>query len=105
MLDNLTEHLMEVIQNKDFSESTRILAQQTLVQWNQGIVPSPKTLNKIRKESTVPQPCARPEYTGSCEWLRKYGAGYKLTVPPVGEPAICCFKTLPHKCPGYRKMR
>jgi hypothetical protein len=102
MHDELAIHLEGIIENTNLPEPVRVLAQQTLEQWDQGIIPSSKVLKQLSVNSAPPKPCSRAKYDGSCGWLRKNGKDFKLSVPPLGEPAKCCFVGVSHKCPGYR---
>jgi len=101
--DTLTEYLERVISNTTLPQSVKDDAQKILGKWNNGIIPSPKTLDKLAKSILPPNPCVRIQPNGACAWLRKYGEGYKLPVPPTGEPAICCYNDSFTKCPGYKK--
>jgi hypothetical protein len=104
-MNEFEQYLIDIVENPKYSEATHVLANITLEQWRQGITPSGKTLEILSKSTTPAPPCSRVQYDGSCGWLRKYGAGYKLFVPPVGQRAICSFQDVFDKCPGYRRMK
>jgi hypothetical protein len=102
MVDALATNLEEIIKNTQLPEPLRVLAKETLTQWDQGIIPSRKVLKQLSVGAMPPKPCSRPDYDGSCVWLRKNGKELNLPVAPVGEPAKCCFVGTFHKCPGYK---
>lgn len=105
-MDNLSTYLEDIIEDQKLPQPVRDLAQDTLTQWNDGIIPNQKTLKRLSVATAPPPPCSRIKHDGSCEWLRKYGKAYNLPVAPIGEKAICCFgKKIMHKCQGYRKLR
>jgi len=99
------QYLIDIIEDPKHSEATHALANVTLEQWRQGITPGGKTLEILKKAAIPAPPCSRIQHDGSCFWLRKYGAGYKLLVPPVGERAHCSFQDVFDKCPGYKRMK
>lgn len=71
-----------------------------------GLMLGPRQLAWVRK---LGQPrtavCSRVEPDGACGWLRRHGARFNLSVPPVGEPALCPYRAAQSwpACPGYRR--
>lgn len=104
-MTDFADRLGEIIRNGALPEHVREKAKLTLDQWNQGITPSQKTLDFLAQETVPPSDCARILHDGSCVWLRKYGEGYNLSVPPRGERAMCTFTESFTSCPGYKKMK
>jgi hypothetical protein len=100
-MDEFIQDLNNIILDDSIDQRLRNLAKDTLSQWLNGIIPSPKTLRTLRKAAQKPLPCTRVQHNGGCGWLRKHGKLHNLPVPPVGEPARCLFGNEQHKCPGY----
>ena len=84
----------------------RVIARKISKDWEQRVLPSASTMDKLHKLLKAPEPCVRLGYDGRCQgWLKKYGAECGLVVPDDG---VCPFasdgKTPSDfiKCPGYR---
>jgi len=103
-MHDLPTYLQTILENKLLPEHAHLLAKQTLEQWDHGIVPTPDTLKKLKRFSTlVFPPCNKSKNDGSCGWLRKYGEGHGIEIPPIGQKAMCSFRGMQVRCPGYLK--
>ncbi len=104
MHESLEDNLTRVHADTTKSEKVRQLAGELLEIHKQGIVPSSKQLEKLSMMQMPAPECARLDRDGGCAWLRKYGKGHGLPVPPIGEIAMCPFRVGNfQKCPGYRR--
>lgn len=103
-MTEFAEHLAELEADETLEPGERELVKSAREQWDSGIIPHSKLIARIGRirKARSPTPCARIELDGSCGWLRKYGSGYNLPVPPQGEPAKCFFGSLQPRCPGYK---
>lgn len=102
-MDLFAQEMLEIISNPRYSDDIVTLARSTLEKWYRGITPSLATIRKLNEAGSRAPDCAHLQQDGACAWIRKYGKGHDLPVPPTGERAKCVFPTCMHKCPGYRK--
>ena len=102
-MSEFSDHLAELAADEDLDRADRLLVNQALDQWNAGIIPHSKIIQRISRmtKARSPTPCSRMRVDGGCGWLRKHGAHHNLPVPPQGEPAMCFFGELMPRCPGY----
>ena len=100
---NYVDRLQKIINNRLLPAESRDFAKQKLEEYESGITPSFKTIEKILSIKVVlPQPCSRLEQDNTCKWLRKYGESVNLPVPIKGVPAKCIFLQEQEDCPGYK---
>lgn len=105
METDLTTYLTDIAKNENFPQYIRDLALKSLQQWKRNVIPDPNNLKKLSKFIQPLPPCSRPKQDGSCSWLRQYGEGNNLAVPPLGERTYCCFRATQFNCPGYKKVK
>lgn len=104
-MDALATDLQDVLDDPKASDEAKAHAKAMLERWNQGIIPSGGDLKTLAKLTEKDPDCVRMEHDGACGWLRKYGKSYDLSVPPVGQKAMCLFRGCFSQCPGYKKPR
>ena len=103
---DLAEWLLEVQAREGLSEPLRQEAARMSDLLQQGVLPSLKAIERLRRTLTPPGPCAKLEHDGACVWLRRNPGEIMLPVAPVGERAMCPFEeTKQADCPGYRRRR
>ena len=107
MADDFGQYLADLADRDDLHPDHLALVQATQEQWSNGVVPGSKTLQLLGRMTrpSSPTPCGRLQLDGSCGWVRKYGKGYDLPVPPQGEKAMCLFGANMPNCPGYKRSR
>lgn len=104
-MNQFAQDMLDIISSTKLPEVVRDRAQSALQNWRNGITPSPKTMKFLKDAQKPAGDCARLANDGSCEWLRKRGAGYKLPVPPKGQRAMCIYPTAGSSCPGFKKVK
>lgn len=105
-MDLSLEDIIEKIYELKDVEAT-ILARKVLQDWQQGVIPSRKTINILLKYLETDTPCARLSEDGICMgWLKRNQSQLDFAVNP---PYFCPFSDIDGKkpnyrqCPGYRK--
>jgi hypothetical protein len=103
--------LEELLEQGRESKSTEIRVLATKVQrnWNQGVLPSVKQIDKLAVMlEDFNSPCTRLLENGNCEkWLQRYGADCGLRAT---HPYTCIFAGRQGQaskftqCPGYRTL-
>jgi hypothetical protein len=78
------------------------LARRVELQWNEGVIPSQRELDRLWRYLRADGPCERLDHEGRCGdgWLRKHGAVSGIAAK---EPWQCPFENKWRECPGYRK--
>lgn len=104
VVDDTRIWLIDLHAREDLPRGLRAKVGQALDRYAAGIVPSPKMIGEIWKETRPRGPCNRIEGDGCCEWVRRYGAGFQIRIEPVGERARCAFPDKFPDCPGYEEL-
>ena len=97
------DYLLTLSSRTGLKSAERAFVQETITRWKNGITPSANILSRLELLNADKPACARLRRDGSCTWLRMYGGAHGLTLPPVGEKAMCMFAGSFDNCHGYRK--
>lgn len=106
MADMSLEDLVEKVYELKDVEST-ILARRVLQDWQEGVIPSRRSINTLMKYLEVDTVCSRLGDGGICMgWLKRHTTEFDF---PINPPYVCPFLGTTEtngkykNCPGYRK--